>query len=757
MIRLIIFELEKIWRKRSFILSVCTLLTVNLFLLWYVNMPDDETPPLGAYKVFSADVRRMSEEEKGIYITKLKEKMDGLALVQSIQNLQANGGDMEAELARQKMNENRDQFENYYDLYQNGDYLIYTVSLSQETALVNELFDAYQKVTDFQEYPDSLVTAKNTLLGISVFGDADTDSFSSRNITKSAQDYAAVNGSKTNWQVDKGIVIAMENRITDILLFLAVFLFAGGLITEEKEKGLFYIIRATKNGLGLSISAKLGALLVHCTAIVGLMLGANLLFAQVSTGVGNLSVSLQSLAPYIQSPLPISILEYLLFSAITKAFLLFVFGAIIIMVAIISSRGVLSHMVGIGLLGISYIAYTFIPVHTVHAPLKFLNLWGIMRTEFIYGDYLNLNIVGHPFSVRMLSWFVLGVGCVAAAAVCINAFLKSHQLTIKKETYSLPFHFQPHGCLLRHEAYKLLIANRGMLILLCFALLLAYQGITQEYHVSGQEQYYQRLMLRLEGELSDEKAELIQSEQLRFEEATEQIARIDALVDDGQIDSRGADLMKQEWEAVLSYYTAFERVLAQYDNAQTGGSFVYDTGYLYLLGKADNSFLICLLLLSICMVLAFYNGISMEYNRNAWHLLGATRCGKKAIIRQKVVLVAICAAVMAVLPWSFRSIGITRVFPMSGLLTSVTNIPALADFPFHMPLICFIMGMIVVQQLSVICVGLGALSISAWRKNNMQALFFSLLLLVMPLVLKLMGFDFVGWFSIYPIYNGLMP
>lgn len=661
---------------------------------------------------------------------------------------------METELAQQKLKDNKVLFDKYYGLYQSGEYLIYTDSLSQEIAFVNELFDAYQKVAAFPKYLDSVVTTKNTLNSISIFKEASTDSFSSQNIIKSAQDYSVLSGCKTIWQVDKGIVIAMENRITDILLFLAVFLFVGSLITEEKEKSLFFITRATKNGLGLSISGKLGALLVHCTAIVGLMLGANLLFALVSTGIGNLSVSLQSFAPYVQSALPISLLEFLLLSAVTKVVLLFAFGATITTIAIISSRGFLSYMVGIGMLGISFIAYTFIPVYAAYVPLKYLNFWGIMRTEFLYGDYLNLNIAGHPLSVRMLSWIILGIGCVVAVLVCVATFLQTHQLTIKKETYSLLVHFHPHGSLLRHEAYKLLIANRGMLVLLCFALLLAYQGITQEYHVSGQEQYYQKLMLRLEGELSEEKIEIIQAEQTRFDEATEQITRIDLLVDDGQIDSRTADLMKQEWESVLAYYPVFERVLEQYKNVQNGGIFIYDTGYLYLFGKADNSFLICLLLLSISMVLAFYNGISMEYSRKTWYLLGTTRCGKRAIIRQKVVLVSLCAAVMAVLPWIFRTIGIMRAFPMSGLLTSVTNIPAFAHYPIPMPLICFIIGMIVVQMLAVVCVGFATLAISAWRKNDIQALFFCLLLLVVPLVLKLMGFDFARWFSVYPIYVG---
>lgn len=91
---------------------------------------------------------------------------------------------------------------------------------------------------------------------------------------------------------------------------------------------------------------------------------------------------------------------------------------------------------------------------------------------------------------------------------------------------------------------------------------------------------------------------------------------------------------------------------------------------------------------------------------------------------------------------------------MSGLLTSVTNIPAFAHYPIPMPLICFIIGMIVVQMLAVVCVGFSTLAISAWRKNDIQALFFCLLLLVVPLVLKLMGFDFARWFSVYPIYIG---
>lgn len=117
---------------------------------------------------------------------------------------------------------------------------------------------------------------------------------------------------------------------------------------------------------------------MHCIAIVGLMLGTNLLFAQSGTGIGNLFVSLQSLASYAQSALPISIFEYLLLSAVSKLLLLFAFGALLTVISIISSREFLSYMVGIGMLGISFAAYTFIPAYSHYAPVKYLNLWGLM-------------------------------------------------------------------------------------------------------------------------------------------------------------------------------------------------------------------------------------------------------------------------------------------------------------------------------------------------------------------------------------------
>ena len=89
MLRLILFELSKMWQKRSFLLSVFVLLLIHLFLLWYTTLPNEETPPLSAYKTLCTELFGKSETEKAQYISELKEKIDGVCFVRDILAMQS--------------------------------------------------------------------------------------------------------------------------------------------------------------------------------------------------------------------------------------------------------------------------------------------------------------------------------------------------------------------------------------------------------------------------------------------------------------------------------------------------------------------------------------------------------------------------------------------------------------------------------------------------------------------------------------------
>lgn len=754
MLRLIPFELSKIWRKRSFFLSVCVLLFIHLFLLWYTTLPDENTPPLSAYKALCAELSGKSEAEKEHYISELKEKMDGVCFVRDILGMQSFQNEMGSALAEQELQSNPGKFEKYYGLYQSGEYLQFTVSLEQEQTFVDEIYGEQQKVSGYGEYLRSIQENKNMLGGISIFGGQSGDTYSSRNLQKSAADYAGLSDSNIRFTPSKGITSAMQSVWIDLLLVLGVMLFVGSLITEEKDKKLFFITRSTKHGVVRSMAAKLAALLVHCTVLTVLFYTVSLLFFGVGAGWFVPGARLQSVAAYSESSLPVSILGYILLSVLTKAFVLFGAGAVLTVFCLLSGIAVLPFVVGAGMIGGSALLYYLIPAGSVFSVFKYLNLVGLMKTENVYGGYLNYNLFGYPISRLSVSVGLMLFICIAGLAGSLLAFCRMESFEVRRLRLPFSMPFRPHTSILRHEGYKLLITNRALPVLLLFAALLACQSLSRTYAPSVGEQYYQSLMSELEGRLTDEKEALVLSEKARYEEALQQIERLDHMVGAGELSADTAEDLKSQANMTLAFYPAFQRAEAQYEHIKAdGGSFVYDTGYLELFGIWEDVFPVHFLLLTIGIVIAMSGSVSMEYQTGSLFLIGATKVGKHRILFHKALIGTVMAAALAVVPILCRLYSISSVYSLHSFGTAVQDIPHFSGFAVPMPIGCFVLLFVFAQVGSTVLAAWITMAISVWRKNQVQTVFFSMLLLAVPLMLKMLGFEFAKWFSLYPLYG----
>ena len=60
-------------------------------------------------------------------------------------------------------------FETYYDLYKSGNYLHFTNSFEKEQKFINEVYDEYTKVSNYDVYLKEIREKENALDGISVF------------------------------------------------------------------------------------------------------------------------------------------------------------------------------------------------------------------------------------------------------------------------------------------------------------------------------------------------------------------------------------------------------------------------------------------------------------------------------------------------------------------------------------------------------------------------------------------------------------
>lgn len=442
-------------------------------------------------------------------------------------------------------------------------------------------------------------------------------------------------------------------------------------------------------------------------------------------------------------------------SLFTKAMALFAVAAILAALCILADSIMLPYGLSGVLCAASWLLYLLFPAGTKFSALKYCNLAGIMRTEEIYGSYLNFNLGGYPVSRTVMVWVLILLLSGIGISLSLIWFEKGQRLSLNPGKTVLRLRFKPHTGLLRHELYKIMITNRALFILPAFLLLMGYGQLTEEHRLSVQEQYYQDLMLQLEGELCPEKEAMILAEHSRFRKAFEEIDRIDQMISQGLLTESAGEDLKSKRYAVTAFYPSFRRIWIQYQQIlEQGGRFIYDTGYLYLLGtyEGSNPFPGNLLLFSLCLSLAFGNCMAMEYRNGAWRLLDACPRGKNAVYLRKAFLCAAAAAAISLLFFLCRAANIASVFPMGGMGFPVQSIPCYENFPLPICMAAFLLLAALSQAASLVIVSWGVLALSRWRKDYVQTLFAAAVLFALPLTLKLLGFEPAGWFSLYPLY-----
>lgn len=753
MFKLIPYELGKIWRKKSFPALMLLLLILNVFLLWYLNEPNERQPPLSAYKAISADLAAKTPAEQTEYLAQLQETVKGLDIVGQIVLLQSHDSEFSKIQAERLLESNREIFDKYKEMYDNDSFLRYTDSIEKEIALIREIAEEYAKVSSYDDYIKSIEDNKNRLNGISIFVKKDADSFSSRNIEKSYTDHKSLTSENIRFAPSKGIRMATENTITDLFILLSIMLFVGALITEEKEKGLFYITRATRYGIAHCIGAKLAALLVQSLSIVLLLYGSNFIYAAATAGIGDFSASIHSISAFQESSLDITLLTYSLLVFFTKSAAVFTFGAAVAVVSIISPRSFIPQLAAVGWLALNWLAFAFIPAYSMFNPIKYLSFWGMIDSKSLYGEYLNFNISEYPVNRTLAAVIVISVLLFAVTAAVFPLFCKCGSLDIRKTRRPSVIPFKPHASLLVHEGSKILFTGKAVAVLLIFGLLIAYGDLDRKRSLSVGEQYYQMIMTQLEGELTEEKERFILDEKARYDEAFAQIAAIDKKIGSGEIDRITGESMKSHWYSMTALYPYFSRAEKQYDHIiENGGVFIYDTGYSYLFGKTDDNFTVDLLMLSMCMIFALGNVLPMEEQTRSWDLLSATAKGKRKIMSRKAAVSAVCAAIMTVLPFVCRTAAALKTYPLSMWSSPANCLPMYYETALALPIWAFMAMAVLLQIISVLIVAAIVLLISANRKSFLQTVFLGLLILAVPLTLSIMGLEPAKWISVYPLY-----
>lgn len=401
----------------------------------------------------------------------------------------------------------------------------YTGSLYHDSRLYKRVIAEIESTLGYEEY---LVEIELTKKRYEALGSlVDRDNYVYRNLMKSATLYEGLRPIELVLEQSAGVTMATGSDVTDFLAF-ALFLFFGiNVWLKEKEQGMLGVIRTAKNGRARLALTKIVTLVMVCVSCSALLYISNMVIAEKYYGLGDLSRSIVTVDEYRGTLWRISVKDFLTYNL---AFKLVTFVWLALFMSIICV-GVAGSMAAFGTIAFmcagSYALYTKIPALSAWAVFKYLNPFGIIKTELIFQEFRGINIFGWPFDYRKCVAVMLVTGFILFAFVTVRLFVRMPVMSVNyfaKLTGRVQAVFikarrrlECHVSITGHEFHRIFVS--GGIILVVLVALVIQVSSNKAYTVgySSLSEYFERYYLEeLSGAVTDEKVAFIASEEERL-------------------------------------------------------------------------------------------------------------------------------------------------------------------------------------------------------------------------------------------------
>lgn len=609
---------------------------------------------------------------------------------------------------------------------------------------------------EYPSYLSQIQTRAEEMNTISIF--SKPDSYSSKNIEKTASDYKSLEGITLKMGNGDAVTGFISFQLADYIVLLLIMTVAYQLLAERK-KGLWDIVHSTKNGrLYLAIKR---CLLLFGTAVLlcSLIYGVNLLLSfHIYGGEEIVNSSLQSIPTFQYCDLKITVLEFLCAFLLVKVGSVFLIGLIIWF--ILSAIGSLSiGMLSLGLfLAIEYSLFYFLPVQSILNVLKYVNIFSYIDLQQIFVTYLNVNIFSQPIGARtiiigMLPCFIL---LFSGACIVVNARKKPKESSsilnkLSELLQGISNFILSHLRVWQLELYKILFVKKGILILLLF---LVYQHnaiASGEVFLGREELYFSAYVERIAGPLGAETYQKMSEVKGMIEAEEAKSLELQQQVEQGII-------TEEEYTMQFSYYgldalvykqTAYERLEQKVERVEETSEQVGTTvwvipeyGYDYLLGK--NSYQkhnISALLVMFIVVMMLSTVFVYEKQNQTALLLRSMRQGREYLYRKKE-LAGICIIVCVFLIGnSTMLITTSNLYGLQNLNAPLQSLDMFKEFPVVMSIGQFLLLLYSIRLVMLLCCMYIVYLISMLMNKEEHAILMNLVIVMIPSVMYTIGID----------------
>lgn len=764
---LLFTEIYKIWTNRIFMMFAAVLVCGNLFFIW--NASDQAAlVPADAYRKMTEDLDGLSFEKKQALIYEAHEQISAIV---TIDNIRRQEGISSAEYVEALKADNAAAIEKYTAAYEQGSYLKYTDNLLSEFTFLTEIHGEMETAASYEDYLKGVHETADTLSGISIFQSADNASFSSRSIEKTDKAYAHMDGkSVQDYSPQKGLMQALDFRITDICLLLFMLLVSVAAVFDEREKGLLHIIYTLPGGRMRTSAVKAAAVILSILGIVILLYGTNLAYCQLTFGFGNVFRQIQSVPALMRSTLQINVLTYILMFIAVKWAGAAVIGLLILFCTILCRRFFSSWCLALAAIGVNFFFFTYFSPLGHFNILKYANLAGILDTNRILGDYQLLYFFGYPVTRQAVSAVVFAAAFVLFLCLFLWGFSRGLFLNGRRRKPPKLFRIHlsavtlpvPHRqsektrqrSLFSFEAYKTFLLGGGVFLLLFFASVSVWQGVSAMSYQSAKDVYYKKYLTAMTGALTPEKAEWFQNEYKRFEP----IIELQAALNSGLIDGAAYDELIGPYGGLMMEKEVADNIAAvnfSYLKENDGAQLVYADGFEKVFDLKDKTEADEMLFLMLILSAALSGIFSMEISGGMDKVIAVTPLGRRKTVRAKLLIAALTAGITAVISILPVYIDVLRHEGLKGIWVPAKSMEAFADVPTFIPLAAMMAGQLLLRLLVCLWAAIFICWLSLKIGNTLMTAFCAALTLCVPMLLFLAGLENFLWLSPYPVLHWL--
>ncbi len=345
-----------------------------------------------------------------------------------------------------------------------------------EYIAVNNLLSQANYLAGYSDYLNTIQENKDNMLAFPIFNDP--NSFSGRNIIKTAEEFEKLQGVELTLGMDGAINALLSFQSTDYFLLIVLLLFCISFL-DERKKGLWSVVHAAPNGRFRLAVQRTAILFGVSVCGVLLLYGINLVIGfSLYGGINDLGRAIQSVESLGKLPMLGTVGSFLIRYFLLRIDAAFFVGLLLWLLLITVNNVKYTIVIVAGVLVTEYSLYTFLPVQSALNGLKYFNLFTYISLSDLYTNYLNIDLFGYPLGIRSISQLALLPLCLLVAAICILIHCRKKPAAgkdllgrvaygINRVTDKALFHFRLFGM----ELHKTLWIQKGIVIAALFVYL----------------------------------------------------------------------------------------------------------------------------------------------------------------------------------------------------------------------------------------------------------------------------------------------